>query len=144
VISAKLLSMMLIYQSIPSRMLSMLDTLGASAFAVVIMLCILYLLMGMFFDGVSMMVMTIPFVVPIMSTLHVDLVWLGIVIVLIIEIGLLTPPVGLNLYVLQGATNEPIRDVIIGSLPFLGILAVMVLLLFVFPQLALFLPGALF
>ncbi len=144
VISAKLLSMMLIYQSIPSLMLSMLDAFGASPLAVVLMLCVLYLLMGMFFDGVSMMVMTIPFVIPIVSTLHVDLIWLGILIVLIIEIGLLTPPVGLNLYVLQGATNEPIRDVIIGSLPFLGIQALMVLLLFLFPQLALYLPGLLF
>ena len=141
IMCAKLLSLVLIYYQLPSTLVAWIDSIGASALTVILMVCFVYLIMGMFFDGVSMMVITIPFVVPIMLTLHVDLVWLGVLVCLMIEIGLLTPPVGLNLYVLQGATNEPIREIIIGSMPFVVLQAIAVAIVIFFPALALWLPA---
>ncbi len=144
IMNAKLLSLTLIYYQLPNALVAWIESIGASSFFVILMVCAVYLLMGMFFDGVSMMVITIPFIVPIMLELQVDLVWLGVLICLMIEVGLLTPPVGLNLYVLQGATNEPIREIIIGSMPFILFQFLTVALLMAFPALALWLPASMF
>jgi TRAP-type C4-dicarboxylate transport system permease large subunit len=100
--------------------------------------------MGMFFDGVSMMVITIPFIVPIMNAANVDLVWLGVLICISIEVGLLTPPVGLNLYVLQGSTGEPFRTIVSGSWPFVALQVLAILTVFIFPAIATWLPNQLF
>jgi TRAP-type C4-dicarboxylate transport system permease large subunit len=103
---------------------------------------LVYLVLGMFVDGIAMMVITIPFIVPIMHNAHMDLIWMGVVICILIEIGLLTPPVGLNLYVLQGVTREPIRDVITGSAPFILLQCAMIAALYWYPAIALYLPRA--
>ena len=97
-------------------------------------------MLGMFVDGIAMMVITIPFIVPIMTNAHMDLVWMGVIICILIEVGLLTPPVGLNLYVLQGVTGEPIQDVIIGATPFIAFQLLMIAMLYAWPSIALFLP----
>jgi TRAP-type C4-dicarboxylate transport system permease large subunit len=89
-----------------------------------------------------MMVLTIPFIGPVMAAANMDPVWMGVVICILIEVGLLTPPVGLNLFVLQGVTKEPIRDVIVGALPFLLIQFVMIAMLYYWPDIAMFLPRA--
>ena len=94
------------------------QNVGANETHLVLFVVGLYLVMGMFFDGLSMMVITLPFIVPIMLAAHVDLVWLGVIVCMTVEIGLLTLPVGLNLYVMQGSTGEPLRKVVYGSLPF--------------------------
>lgn len=112
--------------------------LSAIAFGLAIVA--VYLLLGMFVDGIAMMVITIPFIVPIMTNSHMDLVWMGVIICILIEVGLLTPPVGLNLYVLQGVTGESIRDVIAGATPFVALQLLMVVLLHSWPSIALFLP----
>ena len=91
----------------------------------------------MFVDGIAMMVITMPFIVPIMTNAHMDLVWMGVVICILIEVGLLTPPIGLNLYVLQGVTGEPIRDVIAGATPFILLQLLMIAVLYAWPSIAL-------
>lgn len=144
IMTAKLLSLVLIYYQLPNTLVDWINGVGASALSVILLVCAIYLFMGMFFDGVSMMVITIPFVVPIMQVLNVDLIWLGVLICLMIEIGLLTPPVGLNLYVLQGATNEPLRDIITGSLPFILFQFLAVAIVLSFPALAVWLPNTMF
>jgi TRAP-type C4-dicarboxylate transport system permease large subunit len=94
----------------------------------------------MFVDGIAMMVITIPFIVPIMAAAQMDPVWMGVVICILIEIGLLTPPVGLNLYVLQGVTGESIGEVISGTWPFIVIQAAILAALYNWPEIALYLP----
>jgi tripartite ATP-independent transporter DctM subunit len=140
--SAKLVASNLIYYQVPSAMAAWIEASQISPYAAVILLCLLYILLGMFFDGLSMMVITVPFIAPIMIQLGVDLIWLGVIVVMMIEIALLTPPVGLNLFVLHGATGEPIRTIVSGSMPFVLLQLIVVVLLFVFPQLALFLPSS--
>jgi C4-dicarboxylate transporter DctM subunit len=79
-----------------------------------------------------------------MVQLGIDLIWLGVIVVMMIEVALLTPPVGLNLFVLHGATGEPIRTIVDGSMPFVVLQLLVVVALFLFPQIALFLPSSTF
>ncbi|MBI3993449.1 MAG: TRAP transporter large permease [Candidatus Lambdaproteobacteria bacterium] len=144
VMTAKLLALTLVYFQVPTMLVDFTNSVGASRLQVLVAVCVLYVIMGMFFDGLSMMVITIPFVVPVVQAFQVDLIWLGVLVCILIEIGLLTPPVGINLFVLQGATGEPFKDIAGGSLPFVALQGVGVVLLFLFPSLALYLPSLLF
>jgi tripartite ATP-independent transporter DctM subunit len=144
IIMAKVLSLTLIYSQVPNMAASWVQSIGATTTLIILAVLALYLVLGMFFDGVSMMVITIPFIVPIMNAANVDLVWLGVLICISIEVGLLTPPVGLNLYVLQGSTGEPFRTIVSGSWPFVALQILAILTVFIFPSIATWLPDRLF
>ena len=102
----------------------------------------IYIILGFFIETLSLMVITIPIVAPIIIAMGFDPVWLGILIILLIEMALITPPVGLNLYVVQGVRESgAFSDVMKGALPYVGIMFVMAILLVLFPQIALFLPN---
>jgi TRAP-type C4-dicarboxylate transport system permease large subunit len=106
-----------------------------------VMVAIFYIILGMFFDAISMMVLTLPFVLPLIKTAGFDPIWFGVVLVILIEMGLLTPPVGINLFVLQGVTDSPLVEVVKGSFPFVIIQAAVIVLLTYSPQIALWLPA---
>lgn len=108
----------------------------------ILILTILYLILGCFLDALAMVVGTIPIVFPIIIALKIDPVWFGIYLVLMAELALITPPVGMNLYVVQGIRGRGnIRDVIVGVLPFLVMMLVMVLLIWLFPDIVMWLPN---
>ena len=140
IFTAKILSMTLIYFQVPAAVIAWIGAADMTAAHIFLAIVLIYLVLGMFVDGIAMMVITIPFVVPIMIAAHMDLVWMGVVICILVEVGLLTPPVGLNLYVLQGVTGEPMRDVIQGALPFIVLQFAMIAVLYWWPALALYLP----
>ncbi|MCP1677237.1 tripartite ATP-independent transporter DctM subunit [Natronocella acetinitrilica] len=101
-----------------------------------------YIILGLFIESVSLIVLTVPVLYPVLSAAGVDGVWLGIYIVVLIEIGLITPPVGLNLFVLKSiSAGQTMNDIIIGAIPFLGALLGLVALLLAFPQIATWLPS---
>jgi TRAP-type C4-dicarboxylate transport system permease large subunit len=104
----------------------------------------MYLIMGCFIDGISLTLVTIPFIAPLLNSLGFDLVWFGVMLVLLIEIGLVTPPVGLNLFVIQGigGPKTAVADIFLGSVPFLVIALAMMGLTAAFPGIATFLPRA--
>lgn len=105
----------------------------------------LYLVLGCFFEGLSMMVMTLPLTYPIIIALGYDSVWFGIILVLLIETALITPPVGLNLFVIQGTAPEySMREIMSGALPYVFLMIFMILLVTIFPGLALWLPELIF
>jgi tripartite ATP-independent transporter DctM subunit len=109
------------------------------AFAIVVLV---YVVLGAFLDSISMLVLTLPVVFPVMTTLGFDPLWFGVVLMIMAEVGLIHPPMGMNLFVLQGiGRNVPMRDIVMGALPFLLAMFLMVLLLCVFPELALYLPS---
>ena len=90
------------------------------------------------------MVITIPIVTPLIAAAGFDKVWFGIVMILFVEMALITPPVGLNLYIVQAARRgKPFSDVIVGTLPFIGAMLLMAALLVAFPSIALWLPDSL-
>jgi tripartite ATP-independent transporter DctM subunit len=121
------------------------DLLADPAFgpyATLLFIVALYVVLGFFIETLSLMVATIPIVVPIVADLGFDKVWFGILLILLIEMALITPPVGLNLYVVQGARREGhLGEVMLGALPFVAVMVAMAALLILFPALALWLPG---
>jgi tripartite ATP-independent transporter DctM subunit len=140
IFTAKILSVTLIYFQVPAAMVAWIGAAEMTAGHIFFAIVLVYLVLGMFVDGIAMMVITIPFIVPIMTNAHMDLVWMGVVVCIMIEVGLLTPPVGLNLYVLQGVTGEPMRDVIVGSAPFIVLQFAMVAALYWWVSIAMYLP----
>lgn len=119
-----------------------ITTLGLSPAVMLLLLVIFYLILGCFMETLSMMITTIPIVAPVMLSLGYDPIWLGIVIIILVEVALITPPVGLNLFVVQSLrSNGSMNDVMKGSLPFVIMLLSMVFILSLFPTLALWLPS---
>jgi TRAP-type C4-dicarboxylate transport system permease large subunit len=115
--------------------------LGWSPLAMLIAIIAFYLVLGCFMETLSMMIATTPVVVPVLTALGFSPIWWGIVFVILMEAALITPPVGLNLYVVQAVRRGgSFWELCLGSLPFVGAMLVMIALLIVFPQLALWLP----
>lgn len=102
---------------------------------------ILYLILGMFLDIISAVILTIPVVYPLVLVLGFDPIWYGIITVILVEMGLVTPPVGLDAFVLSGAINVPLSTIFRGVVPFLVAMIICIVILAAFPQIALFLPS---
>lgn len=141
VIGAAFLNFIMSGAGLISALTNAIAGLGVSPGMMLLILVVFYLILGCFMETLSMMVTTIPIVAPIMFAMGFDPVWLGIVIIILIEVALITPPVGLNLFVVQSLrTSGSMNAVMMGSLPFVIMLLVMVGLLTLFPGLALWLP----
>ena len=128
---------------LPQKMLEGVSALGLSPVAMLCVIVFIYLLLGMIFDGLSMMVMTLPVVFPLMTGLGYDPVWLGVIVTILIEIGMLTPPVGMNLFVLVGISKHEVSlaEASVGALPFWLVLLLGIVLLTLMPGLATWLPS---
>lgn len=101
-----------------------------------------YILLGCVLDGISLIVLTVPVIAPVIASLGYDPVWFGVIIMLVVEAGMITPPIGINCYVVQGVRKGgSLNDVFIGILPFLLAIFVVITLLVAFPQIALWLPN---
>jgi C4-dicarboxylate transporter, DctM subunit len=116
--------------------------LGLDQFQLLLLLIVFYVILGMFMDAMSMLVLTVPIAVPMVTVLGVDPIWFGIFVVVMCEIALITPPMGMNLFVVQGVrrTGGSFGDVIWGTFPFVLIMIAFAIMLIVWPQIALFLP----
>ena len=144
--AALLMGFVLNYHRVPQQFTEAFVALELSPFLVLLMVIAFYLIVGMFLEPASMIFITLPTLFPLVSAAGYDLVWFGIIFTITMEIAVLTPPVGLNLHVLQGLAprDDPvsITDVIIGCVPFIVALAGLIIRLLAFPQLALWLPEA--
>jgi C4-dicarboxylate transporter DctM subunit len=119
----------------------LIEGLGLGKYGTLVLIVVFYLILGCFMETISMMILTTPFIYPIIINLGWDPIWWGVVLTILIEAALVTPPVGLNLYVVQGMRERgPIADVIWGSLPFVGAMMLLIAVLMVFPGLAMWLP----
>jgi len=119
-----------------------ISDLGLSLYVVIAALVLMYLLLGAIIDTFGMIILTLPFVFPLITSMGIDRVWFGIFIVLMIELSLITPPIGLNVIVMkQVVPDVPLLDIYKGTFPFVLICLFMVLLLVIFPELALWLPS---
>jgi C4-dicarboxylate transporter, DctM subunit len=120
---------------------SFITGLGLTPTGLLIAVVIFYFILGMFMETLSMMVATVPIIAPIMFKAGYDPVWFGIIVIILIELAMITPPVGINLYVVQGLRKRgKIDDVIIGASPFVITMLIMIAILSYWPQLALWLP----
>ncbi|MGE0752615.1 MAG: TRAP transporter large permease [Variibacter sp.] len=119
----------------------LITSLGLTPTQLLIVVIFFYLILGMFMETLSMMVATVPIIAPIMIKAGYDSVWFGVIIIILMELAMITPPVGINLYVVQGLRKRgKIDDVIVGASPFVITMMLMVLILSLWPQIALWLP----
>jgi tripartite ATP-independent transporter DctM subunit len=127
---------------ITNAMSAWVGGLGLTPTALLFALMVFYLILGMFMDVLSMQVLTIPIAVPIVVAAGIDPIWFGIFVVLMSELGMITPPVGMNLYVVQGvrSDNGPFMDVIIGALPYCAIMLLFATMLIFWPDIVMWLP----
>jgi len=114
--------------------------LGVSKWSLLIAIYIFYIILGCLLDGISMMVLSLPVVHPIITGAGFDSIWFGIILVVLTEVGLITPPVGMNLYVLQGVTGKDLWFVSQGAFPFVMIMILSLVIYTLFPEIALWLP----
>ena len=141
---AKILVMSLLYLGIVTILPEFVESLDLSHLGVLVVIYLIYLILGCFFDSCSLLMVTMPFIAPLLLYIGADLIWFGVVVTLLLEIGLITPPVGMNLYVIMGVSNCSLGEVVSGIFPFFLVLLSGVALLTVFPQLALWLPNIIF
>ena len=141
VIAAAFLNFVMSATGLTNAITDFIGGLGLSAGWMLLVLVIFYLVLGCFMETLSMMITTIPIVTPVMIGLGYDPVWLGIMIIILVEAALITPPVGMNLFVVQSLRKSgSMNDVIVGSLPFVAAMFVMLLLLSLFPAIAMWMP----
>ncbi|PTB94443.1 hypothetical protein C9974_04475 [Marinobacter sp. B9-2] len=141
IIASYFLNFVLASAGITRELTSFLEGAGMGPYSTLMLAILLYIILGFFIETLSLMVITIPIVAPIIIGMGFDPVWLGILIILLIEMALITPPVGLNLYVVQGVREGgPFSDVMKGAMPYVGIMFLMAIVLVLFPELATFLP----
>lgn len=129
------------FTGIPRALAEWITTLGLSQWQLLIALTIFFIVLGCFLDGISMVVLTTSVIMPLVTAAGFDLIWFGIYIVLVVEMAQITPPVGFNLFVLQGMTGRSIFAVGAYAFPLFVLMCVAVVLLALFPQLALWLPS---
>jgi C4-dicarboxylate transporter DctM subunit len=127
---------------IPYLLASWVAGLPLPAWAIMGVIVFIYLIGGCFMDALGMILLTIPIFYPVAVELGYDPIWFGVIIVLITEMGVITPPVGVNVYVVSGVAKDvPLEVIFKGILPLLGALIVCNIILIMFPQIALFLPS---
>jgi tripartite ATP-independent transporter DctM subunit len=141
IIGAYFLNFTLTAAGLGRELKEMLVGLNLSPMGTLMVVIGLYIVLGFFIETLSLMVATIPIIVPIMTGMGFDKVWFGILLIVLIEMALITPPVGLNLYVVQSARKSGrLSEVMVGTIPFVLVMVVMIVLLVAVPSVALFLP----
>lgn len=144
VIGASFLNFTLASAGLGRELQDFMQGMGLSPLGTILVVVAIYIVLGFFIETLSLMVVTIPIIVPLVLAQGYDPVWFGILMILLIEMALITPPVGLNLYVVQGARRSgTMSEVMVGALPFVGVMLIMAVALIAMPQIALYLPQAL-
>ncbi|MCX8118518.1 MAG: TRAP transporter large permease [Desulfobacterota bacterium] len=142
VAGANVFSYFLALSTIPMAVSTWMAGLEVSRYVVLTIIILIYMLLGCFLDAISMMVLTMPVIFPVIKTLGFDPIWFGVICVIMMEAGLITPPVGLNVYTLAGVVKDvPMQTIFRGAAPFLFSMIAVVILITLFPKIALFLPS---
>ncbi|MEM1298057.1 MAG: TRAP transporter large permease [Pseudomonadota bacterium] len=142
IIGAHIFGPFLALTHIPETLVLGLQELGLGPYGTLLLILLGYVILGMFFDGLAMLVVTLPVVFPIITGLGFDPIWFGVIAVIVIEMGLITPPVGINVFVVKGVARDvPMGTIFKGVLPFWFAMAACLGLLILFPEIALYLPA---
>jgi C4-dicarboxylate transporter DctM subunit len=141
VVAAYFLNFVMSSIGLTTKLTDFMQGLGWSKWQMLLAVVVFYVMLGCVMETLSMMITTIPIIAPVMQALGFDMIWFGIVIIVLVETALITPPVGLNLFVVQNLRKSgSMNDVIIGALPFVAAMFLLLLLLALFPGIALWLP----
>lgn len=128
------------FAGIPSDLARWIDAMNLSPTTLIIALTLFFIVVGCFLDGISIVVLTTSIILPMVEQAGIDLIWFGIYVVIVVEMSSVTPPVGFNLFVIQGLTRHDMFRVAKAALPFFGGLVLAVFILTVFPEIATYLP----
>jgi C4-dicarboxylate transporter DctM subunit len=134
------LSLSMGFTGLPRALAEWIATLQLSSFELIAALTVFYIILGCFLDGISIVVLTMAVVEPMIRGVGIDLIWFGVFITVVVEMAQITPPVGFNLFVLQGMTGHEISYIARTAMPFFLLMCFMVVLLVIFPELATWLP----
>ncbi|WP_090757871.1 TRAP transporter large permease [Bacillus sp. OK048] len=141
VVGAQVFAYYITLTRIGNAILESISNSGFPSWVILLFVILLYLIVGLFLEVIGAMLLTLPLVYPLIIGLGYDPIWFGIVLVILLEIGLVTPPVGMNLFITSQHSGIPVHKVFIGSLPFIGVLLFSIVILILFPQIVLFLPA---
>ncbi len=126
---------------LPSAMVEWIESLQVSPIGVILAICLIYVILGCVFDSLAMLLLTVPIFFPIVEPLGVDPIWFGIIVIVVVEIGLITPPIGMNVFMVKTVLRDvEIWTIFNGVWPFLAATLIGLALIIVFPQIALVLP----
>lgn len=138
---AAFLSLAMGFTGLPRALAEWIASLGLTKFQLLMMLLLFYIIIGCFLDGISAIVLTIAVVEPMIRQAGIDIIWFGVFVVVVVEMAQITPPIGFNLFVLQGMTGHEISYIARTAIPMFAIMVLMVFLLIAFPEIATWLPN---
>jgi tripartite ATP-independent transporter DctM subunit len=142
-IGAQVFGPFLALSGLPGHMAALVQDLDVHRVVILVIVLLVYLAMGTFLEGFSMLVLTLPIVIPIMMTLGYDLIWFGVIMVIVLEMGLIDPPVGINVFVVKSLVPEvPMARIFAGIVPFWFAMMVCIAVLICFPEIALLIPNS--
>jgi tripartite ATP-independent transporter DctM subunit len=141
IVGTQIMSMILSDFRVPVIIAEAVAKVEINRMSVFILIILMYLILGCFIDALSMTLLTLPITYPLMMSLEFDSVWFGVVVTLMSEIALITPPIGMILFIIQGVSGEKLSIVIYSTLPFVGLLLIGLGLLYAFPEIATWLPN---
>ena len=144
VVCAAVLASSMSYVRLPQSIAEIIVDFAPSEFQLILLLAAFYIFLGLFLDGTSITVMSLPITMPIVMAAGIDPIWFGIFLVIMIELGQITPPVGFNLYLLQNLSGDSLPKVARATLPFFFLLCLGVAILYVFPEIVLWLPNRIY
>ena len=143
-LAAAFLSTSMAFLHVPQEVAAGIAKLNLSPYEMIATLAVFYILLGLFLEGISITVMSLPITLPLVLGAGFDPIWFGIFLVIMVELAQITPPVGFNLFIIQGLTGTPIMRVAIASAPFFILMCCAAAIITIFPQIALWLPDTLF
>ena len=143
-IAAAFLSTAMGFLHVPQDVAKAIGALNLSPSGLIVILAVFYVLLGMFLEGISITVMSLPITLPLILAAGFDPIWFGVFLVIMVELAQITPPIGFNLFIIQGLTGTPIMKVALAAVPFFMLMCIGVVLLTLFPEIALWLPNSLF
>jgi tripartite ATP-independent transporter DctM subunit len=142
VVGAAILSWVFDYLKVPRTLVETIKGADVAPWVVIAFISLVYVILGMFVESISMILMTLPVTYPVVIALGLDPIWFGIYLVTMVEVGLITPPVGMVLFVLRGVSGRvPLKEIAIGAVPFVGIILLFVAIMFMFPGIISWLPS---
>ncbi|HRP79617.1 MAG TPA: TRAP transporter large permease subunit, partial [Aquamicrobium sp.] len=128
---------------LPQQIANQINALNLTPLQLIALLLVIYIALGCFLEGMSLIVMTLPIVLPLITAAGYDKVWFGVFLIIVVEMAQITPPVGMNIFVIQGLTGEKLGAVVKAAFPFFVLMIFFVFLLAVFPDIVMFLPSLL-
>ncbi len=145
VIGATMFANFVVQTRLPNLLITGTEIWNLSPLMVMVIIIVLYIVLGCFLEGIGMVLITVPVFLPVITGYHYDPLWFGIIVVIVVELGLITPPVGMNIFIIQAqAPGIDLRQLYKNILPFLLAPIILIILLFLFPEIALWLPDLLY